>query len=75
MMLYSKSIKMTNSAQKNAWLKKRNQHFKSHISHSGTKTASEIRRHHTYSIGYNALLNDVQYMAQLGKLNSPGDMS
>lgn len=75
MTLYSKISKKTNSAQESTGLKKRNQHFKSGISHSGTKTASEIKRHHAYSIGYNALLNDVQYMAQLGKLNSPGDMS
>lgn len=50
---------------------KRNQHLKSHIIHSGTNKAidslSEINRHHSYSIGYNALLNGVQYMAQTWK--------
>lgn len=55
---------------------KSNQHFKSHIIHSSTNKAidslGEIKRHHSYSRGYSALLNGVQYMAQLGKLNISG---
>lgn len=32
----------------------------------------EMNRRHSYSIGYNALLNGVQYMAQLGEINVSG---
>lgn len=46
--------------------------FKSHVIHSGTNKAIDSlcelkKKGHSYSLGYNALLNGVQYMAQLGK--------
>lgn len=50
-------------------VKKINQQLKSHMIHSGTNKAKdslgEILRHHSYSLGYNASLNGVQYMARL----------
>ncbi len=78
MILNSKSIK-----SHNVWLRKKKRKkekqiniLKSHIIHSGTNKAidslGEIKRHHSHSSGYNALLNGVQYMAQLGKLNISG---
>lgn len=51
-------------------VKTKNKIIVSHTIHPGTNKAidsiGEIKRHHSYSIGYNALLNGVQYMAQLG---------
>lgn len=74
MIFYTSSVKSHNVLAGKE--RETNQHLKSHIIHSGTNKAidslGEIKRHHSYSIGYNALLNGVQYMAQLGKLNISG---
>lgn len=84
MVLYTKLIKKSHMiwpSKERKEKKKRKEQKEKHFEvtrysfrhkRSYKQPVGEMNRRHSYSIGYNALLNGVQYMAQLGEINVSG---